>query len=177
MPRQKNQEEVTLDTPMGRTGIRDRAKESISSKNPLQHGSNCRVFVVETDEIPVIWDSALPLIRLSQVEGNEMSEEDFFESLMNQELQLWVALEENELLACMVTRIVSYPQKRLLRIIFIGGKDMDKWLENLPIVENFALTNGCTSLEIWGRKGWLKILKDWECTYHIITKDLTGRMH
>ena len=177
MKPRKDQEAVMSDTPMDRTGIRDRAKESISSKSLHPLGSNCKVFNVEVDDIPVIWENVLPLINLSQVEGNEMSQEDFFESLMNQDMQLWVALEDTEVVACMVTRIVSYPQKRLLRFVFIGGEGMDKWLENLPIVENFALINGCTSLEIWGRKGWIKILKDWECKYHIITKDLTNRMH
>ena len=54
---------------------------------------------------------------------------------------------------------------------------MERWIQFLPDVEHWALNMGCTSLEVWGRKGWLKILRDWECSYHILTKDLTARMH
>jgi len=54
---------------------------------------------------------------------------------------------------------------------------MDGWIKYLPLIEDWALSVGCTSLECWGRKGWLKILKDWKCSYHILTKDLTSRMH
>jgi len=90
-----------------------------------------------------------------------------------------IAVENKEIIACMISQFATYPQKRVLRIIFISGEGMDRWIENFPMVENFALMNGCTFLEVWGRKAWVKILKDWdwECRYHIITKDLTARMH
>ena len=107
----------------------------------------------------------------------ELSTDDFFTALSDGDMQLWIALEDDHILASMVTQIIPYPRKRVLRIISIAGEDMENWIDNLPIIENWALSNGCTSLECWGRKGWLKILEDWKCSYHIITKDLTNRMH
>ena len=107
----------------------------------------------------------------------ELSPDDFYEVLANGDMQLWTAVQDNEILASMVTQIVPYPRKRVLRIISIAGGEMDKWIEYIPLIEEWALSVGCTSLECWGRKGWLKILKDWRCSYHIITKDLTARMH
>jgi len=168
-----------LDTPTELTGIRDRAKEFISSKNPLQRGFNCKVLLVSLEDVPVIWESVIPLLEPSQNDQREMSIEDFFDCIMEGEMQLWAAVEEKEIIACMISQIATYPQKRVLRIIFISGEGMDRWIENFPMVENFALMNGCTFLEVWGRGAWVKILKewDWECKYHIITKDLTARMH
>ena len=92
-------------------------------------------------------------------------------------MQLWLAMEDEEILAAMVSQIVSYPRKRILRIIAIGGGQMDRWLPFLPGLEEWALENGATALEAWGRKGWLKVLEDWKCSYHVLTKDLKTRMH
>ena len=158
------------------TLISDRAKEEIAS---IKVGGKCKVILVSPENIPTIWDNVIPLMDLSQNGEREMSIDDFFESLMEEKMHLWIALEGKELLACMITQFATHPQKRSLRIIFLGGENMDRWIENFPMVEDFALMNGCTSLEVWGRKAWVKILKewDWECKYHIITKDLTARMH
>ena len=178
MKHRKDQEGVTLDTQMGRTGIRDRAKESISSKNLHPLGSNCKVILLSPEDIPYIWDKVEAHIEsmMPHSEG-ELSADDFLNFLSEGEMQLWAAVDGDELLASMVTQIVPYPQKRVLRIISIAGEGMEDWIENLPIIENWALSQNCTSLECWGRKGWLKVLKDWKCSYHIITKDLKGRMH
>ena len=178
MPNQKNPEVETSPTQTEPTGILEvRAKEFISSKNPLQRGSNCKVVLVSPDDVPYIWDKVLPYIELSQTDEKELSPDDFLDSLVGGEMQLWVVVEEKEVIACMISRFANYPQKKVFRIVFVGGEGMEKWLEFLPLIEDFALMNGCTFIEVWGRKAWLRILKDWKCTYHIITKDLTSRMH
>ena len=177
MSNQKNPEGETSHTPMELTGIRDRAREFISLKNPLQPGFNCKVVLVAPDDVPYIWDKILPYIELSQTDEKELSPDDFLDSLVGGEMQLWVVVEGKEVIACMISRFANYPQKKVFRIVFVGGEGMEKWLEFLPLVEDFALMNGCTFIEVWGRKAWLRILKDWKCTYHIITKDLTSRMH
>ena len=178
MSRRQNQEEEMSDTQMEPTGtLSERAREFISSKNPLQRGSNCKAVLVAPDDVPYIWDKILPYIELSQTDEKELSPDDFLDSLVGGEMQLWVVVEEKEVIACMISRFANYPQKKVFRIVFVGGEGMEKWLEFLPLVEDFALMNGCTFIEVWGRKAWLRILKDWKCTYHIITKDLTSRMH
>ena len=94
-------------------------------------------------------------------------------------MQLWTALSEGSVIASMITEIVVYPRKRVLRVITIAGKDgrgMSRWYGFLPLVEGFALSNNCSSLEAWTRKGMAKKLTDWEHKYMVITKDLKSRM-
>ena len=107
-------------------------------------------------------------MAIAHSEG-EMGAEDFYPYLMDGQMQLWVAINDGELDASMVTQIIPYPRKRVLRIISIAGDKMEQWIEFLPLIEGWALSIGCTSLECWGRKGWLKILKDWKCSYHILS--------
>ena len=178
MSNQKDQEAETLDTQMERIGIPDRAKEFISSTKHHLRGSNCRIALVSPDDVHVIWPLILEYVEevISHSQG-EVTSESFYEELTSGSMQLWVSIEGKEVLACMITQIAPYPDKRVLRIIALGGVEMDKWISFLPDIEHWAMNLGCTSLEAWGRKGWLRVLKDWKCSYHILTKDLTYRMH
>jgi len=157
------------------TAISERAKEEISS---IKVGSDCKIAMISPDDIDVVWDHISEYIQhVVDHSRGEATLEDYYEHISTGDMQLWVAISKNDILACMVTQIAPYPSKRVLRIIALGGIEMERWLEFLPDIEHWAMNMGCTSLEAWGRKGWLKILQDWKCSYHILTKDLKGRMH
>ena len=142
------------------------------------HGSSCDIGLVKPKHVHEVWDSVREhLLRMSPHSEGELEPDDFYDLLVEGEMQLWIALEDGKIIASMISQVVPYPRKRVLRIISIGGEDMDKWINSLPLVEDWALEMGCTSLECWGRKGWLKVLTDWKCSYHILTKDLTHRVH
>ena len=146
----------------------------------LQSEGNCKVVLIQPDDLDMVWDEVVPLIEsaLKYLEG-EVIPEDLVQPIKTGKMQLWVALSGG-VIAAMITEIVVYPRKRVLRVITIAGKDgrgMSKWYGFLPLVEGFALSNNCSSLEAWTRKGMAKKLKDWEHKYMVITKDLKSRMH
>ena len=155
--------------------ISERAKEEIAS---IRVGKDYKIVLVSSDDVPYIWEKIHPHLEAMEPHSEgELAPEDFYEAITNGDMQLWTAIKDNEIVASMVTQIVPYPRKRILRIISIAGEEMNGWIKYLPLIEDWALSMGCTSLECWGRKGWLKVLKDWKCSYHILTKDLTTRMH
>ena len=109
----------------------------------------------------------------------ELEPEDFIEPLSTGEMQLWVAYEDNESIhAAMVTQFIQYPQKKILRIISVAGEDF-KWnITNFQeMIDSFALKYGCTAIELWGRKGWKKLLPEWKDAYTEYTKELQHRIH
>ena len=133
--------------------------------------------IVAPEDVAYIWERVAPLLDEAQehTEG-EVESDDFLESLTHGDMQLWIATEENELHSIMITQIITYPQKRVLRIISIAGSDFKRLYQFNEMVESFAIKTGCTSLELWGRKGWKKLLPDWESNYIVYTKDLKHRM-
>ena len=163
--------------PMDRIGIPEAEKESISITHQ-ETGSNYRIIRVSPNDVKAIWPHVKHHVdRCNEHSEVELTTQDFYNALIRGEMQLWLAVDKSNILACMVTQIAPYPSKRVLRIIALGGVEMERWIEFLPDIEHWALNMGCTSLEAWGRKGWLKILREWDCSYHILTKDLTARMH
>ena len=137
----------------------------------------CKVVLVEPDDIQYVWDEVAPLmdVALKHSEG-ELLTEDLVEHLDNDDLRLWVAMKDDKVIAAMITEIITYPRKKILRIITLAGKDMDLWYDFLPSVEGYALSQQCSALEAWTRKGMTRKLKDWRHSYDIITKDLKQRM-
>mgnify|MGYP003140780473 CR=1 FL=1 len=137
----------------------------------------CQVALVEAEDVGMVWGEVSPLIEkaLLHAEG-ELVPEDIKKHLDKGDLRLWVALENKDIIAAMVTEIIQYPRKKIVRIITLAGKDMSMWYDFLPMIEGYAIRNNCSSLEAWTRKGMTRKLKDWKHSYDIITKDLKQRM-
>ena len=79
--------------------------------------------------------------------------EDIENGIENGQFQLWPASE-----SIMITEVVTYPQKRIMNLLFCGG-DVEELLAMLPEFERFATYFGCSRLYGGGRKGWQRFLK------------------
>lgn len=60
-----------------------------------------------------------------------------------------------------VTRIHDCPKQSILRIWLAGGA-MDDLLANMWKLEAFAREVGCTAIELEGRRGWERVMPDFE---------------
>ena len=163
---------------MARNGTQAEEKESTSTTLPVL-GQNCNIHLVYPDEVPHIWDQVEPLLsKATPYSEGEVEAQDFAYLIINNEMQLWVSTEDKNITAAMVTQVVHYPRKKVLRIIALGGKDLRKMQKKFePILEGYAIKAGCSALEAWTRRGLLRLVKDWKQSYIIITKDIKEKMH
>ena len=133
--------------------------------------------IVQPEDIAYIWEEVAPLLeRVKEHSEGEHEPDDLLEPLTHADMQLWIATEDQKMHSAMVTQIVPYPQKQVLRVISIAGSDFKKLYEFNDMVESFAIRAGCSGMELWGRKGWKKLLPDWESNYIVYSKDLKHRM-
>ena len=133
--------------------------------------------IVQPEDIAYIWEEVSPLIEIARKHSEgELETDDFLEPLTHGDMQLWIATEDNNMHSAMVTQIVPYPQKQILRVILIAGSDFKRLYEFNDMIESFAIKTGCSAMELWGRKGWKKMLPDWESNYIVYTKELKHRM-
>lgn len=63
--------------------------------------------------------------------------------------------------AAIVTEILDHPRCRALHIWLAGG-NMDELLQMLPDIERWATEQGCKSVTITGRRGWQRVLQDYQ---------------
>ena len=139
--------------------------------------SRLKAQIVQPEDIAYIWEDVSPLIEMARKHSEgELETDDFLEPLTHGDMQLWIATEDNNMHSAMVTQIVPYPQKQILRVILIAGSDFKRLYEFNDMIESFAIKTGCSAMELWGRKGWKKLLPDWESNYIVYTKELKHRM-
>ena len=70
---------------------------------------------------------------------------------------MWLIHLEDKLVAAMTTVVVKHPQRKNLKIEFIGGKRMRQWMnEAIDLMRKLALDAGLDALEADGRKGFEK---------------------
>jgi len=90
----------------------------------------------------------------------EYSIGDIKKSCKSRDMQLWVKLSK-EVEGAFITKISKYPQKNILCVLLLGGKNFSRWRDEADVLLNaFGKENKCEYGELFGRKGWGKILKD-----------------
>ena len=101
--------------------------------------------------------------------------EDVKVMLLMGKWQLWVvADDDNEVFAAGITRVDTYPRKKVLVICFIGGKSMKDWKYLWDDFEATAVQNGFNEIEFQGRKGWMREMKDYTFTDVVGYKKIGG---
>lgn len=72
--------------------------------------------------------------------------------------------------SAIVTEIIEYPQRRTLRFWLAGG-NLKRLLDVEPKIRKWSILYQCEAVEIIGRKGWEKVLKEYEPTAIVLVKE------
>ena len=113
------------------------------------------------------WDRCAPFIEAALAHANGThSLADVLRLVAEGEAQFW-PFED----AAIVTEIVRYPQRTILRFWLAGGK-LQTLLNAEPEVIVWSKQWGCNGVEIIGRRGWNRALNDYKSNSTIMVKDL-----
>lgn len=98
---------------------------------------------------------------LERLVDEKCSLEDMYNKITDGDWHLWVATDydTNMIYAVAITAFIEYPRSTNLRMIFVSG-DGENWPIALKVFEHFALVNDCHEVEVLGRKGWERVLRD-----------------
>jgi len=80
--------------------------------------------------------------------------------------QLWIGIEnEKDIVGCVITQIDDFPEKKILRIAYLGGYGLKRsHMKELKKIENWAKDKGCSGIDIMGRKEWGRLLAKFDYT-------------
>ena len=131
--------------------------------------------IASSDIFPAVWAEAAPLLQLAveRTQGR-ISMERVLAEVINRNMQLWIALDTN-VVAAALTRIVKHEQSKVFRVEYVGGTRMCDWQWYLAELERFGYEHGCDEIEIEGRIGWVRQLKDYDMRSVTLTKPLRHR--
>ena len=125
---------------------------------------------VPKQDVFLIWTKVAPLLQKALDGTYDII--DVEQGLQDNRFQLFISWN-NGIESAVITEIAEYPKAKVRRYVLAGGTNLENWLEEIQeVIEKFAKKNHCTQLEVAGRKGWLKKLKDFKEKAILLSKDL-----
>ena len=112
--------------------------------------------------------------------GNQTDAQFVYESIKENKMQLWVVWDKDKpttlekYYGVVVTEVVQRKLKRSCQIFIMTGKHRQKWQHLISVLEDFALENNCTNMELIARKGWKKIMEkfNYKQTHVVLEKEI-----
>lgn len=114
---------------------------------------------------------------------DELTTFDICRQALDGKIQVWLTVDQDKNIVCTTTtRFLSYPNAKVMQIITCTGAGR-KWVEFFHqhrAVEDFAKANGCSSIQVWGRRGWSRHLpklksragKSYETLYYVYNMEI-----
>jgi len=137
---------------------------------------NYILSIVPVTALDAVWKQVAPLLELANTKGRGGETLSFqYVKLANNTRQLWIAAEEDQIGACLVTQV--YEQSDGLTVCYVtqmAGEPLDIFIEFEEQLYNFALMVEADVIRFRGRKGWEKRLKykDYHITQVIYEKNI-----
>jgi hypothetical protein len=123
--------------------------------------SEMHVSVVPKEHVPSVWDKVVPFIEgAADYTNGRYATEDVYNLIMQYDYLLWIVFDDDGICGAAVTYFATYPRKRTLTVMFLGGDNGWAWKEALLATLNrWAADNECETIEASGRPGWARVLR------------------
>jgi len=121
------------------------------------------VILLTPQQVVTYWRTIEPAIA-SALESsvNESTTYDYLTWLQDpQSYQCWVVQKDNEIINVSITKINNYATHKSLHLVTTTGINGARWESYKTahhIIEQFARDQGCRRIEMYGRKGWSRVL-------------------
>ena len=115
--------------------------------------------------------------------GNHTDADFVYDSVREDKMQLWVVWDKDKsttlekYYGVVVTEIVKRKLIQSCNIFIVTGRHRQKWQHLISVLEDFALENNCTNMELFARKGWEKIMEqfDYKKTHVVLEKQIINK--
>ena len=115
--------------------------------------------------------------------GNHTDAQFVYETVKENKMQLWVVWDKDKkttldkYYGVVVTEIVKRKLKQSCNIFIVTGRHRQKWQHLINVLEDFAVENNCTNMELFARKGWQRIMEqfDYKQTHVVLEKQITNK--
>ncbi len=130
------------------------------------------LICVAPDRVEEFWPHAKGLIRAA-IEATDISDfADIERQVLNGGQLLWLAWS-GKIEAAATTQIIG----RVCTLVACSGHNRERWQPLMDKIEQYAMDEGCSTLRIYGRRGWERVLKDYRVEYVILEKALHNGRH
>ena len=125
---------------------------------------------VPADKVSLVWPQIEKLVA-EALDPLRYDPRDILIDLCTQNKQLWVCGQYQAIDLVVITQIAVYSQGNSCVIFLVAGTGVQAFYPLMQTLHTWAVSRGCVRFEMQGRKGWLRLLKDWSPGPTIMTKE------
>jgi hypothetical protein len=130
------------------------------------------LVLIPRGHVAQTWPLAAPFLDKAANAGVMQGTEDWLGDCLHDRAQLWVVWDDDKCDGAGLTQLVETPQGRLCIIARFGATTGSQWLATLPVLEQWAKSQGCVCVRLYGRVGWAEKLKDYALKGVILDRKL-----
>lgn len=139
--------------------------------------SEVKAVACEPWQVDMVWPIAERFVARSFARGNLAMPASLLGDLRSGRRILWLIVRDSsspEILGAGITALYDLASGRMCKIEHFGAghMDLDLWLDQLAVIEQYAKAQGCDRVMIEGRRGWMRKLDDYTQTAVILEKRL-----
>lgn len=130
---------------------------------------------IAAENIPAFLPSLIAILTKAPNTWEDYSTpEGIARSVLRGGYRLWVGFEGREPKLFVLTSVVKYDEIDVAYVEWAGGEMVKEFLPFLTFIEEWAMQNGCSRLEIKGRVGWAKLLasQGYHQSHVVLSKNL-----
>ena len=137
------------------------------------HALEVELSLIPRDHVDGIWPLAEGHLLRSYRRSDQNIPIGLRDDLRTGHRQLWLLTQGDvTIVAAGVTCIVALRSGHALKIEHFAGSNIGQWLHLLEEVEAYAKSQGCRKVMWEGRKGWIRLLADYEVSAWTMEKRL-----
>lgn len=115
--------------------------------------------------------------------GDHTDSQFVYDCIKEKKMQLWVVWDKDKpttvekYYGVVVTEIVKRKLIQSCNIFIVTGRQRQKWQHLINVLEDFAIENNCTNMELIARKGWQRIMEqfDYKQTHVVLEKQIINK--
>ena len=115
--------------------------------------------------------------------GNHTDSQFVYDCVKENKMQLWVVWDKDKpttlekYYGVVVTEIVKRKLIQSCNIFIVTGRHRQQWQHLISVLEDFAIENNCTNMELIARKGWQRIMEqfDYKQTHVVLEKQIINK--
>ena len=137
--------------------------------------SSVKGVLIPTDGVDRVWQIAAPLLEKATKRTEKIDIPSLLKCVRDGSMQLWLAYDPKEegVLAAAATEMVTYTSGlKSARILLLGGLHLSRWEGLIATIEEWALSEGCSTVEMVGRRGWGRVYSDYLPLEHWFSKEI-----
>jgi hypothetical protein len=134
--------------------------------------STAELLCVDPDLVSKVWPHVRIMLKTA-VEATDLNSIDELESdVLSGRQLLWLALLDCQILAAATTHLIRPREYKVCVLTACAGHHRETWLPLKERIEQYARDEGAKKMQLFGRKGWERVLDGYHVEHVVLEKVL-----